>query len=107
MGEPRLRDSTHVQEECHSEYLLKIRIKHGRERIEGINTLSSISFLKITTMAKHAITQLKENRRNEPLKRIECQYVAADINQYLCIFKHNLSPCGLGVEKTHCIPCML
>ena len=47
----------------------------------GINTFSSISFLKITMMAKHAITQLKEKRRNEPLKNLECEYVAADINQ--------------------------
>ena len=43
----------------------------AENEVYGINTCSSISFLKITMMAEHTITQLKENRRNEPLKRIK------------------------------------
>ena len=49
----------------------------------GINTFSSKSFLKITMMVKHAITQLKENRRNEPLKRIK------SVNMSLLIYINN------------------
>ena len=37
----------------------------------GINKCGSIRILKIPMTAKHAITQLKENRRTEYLKRIK------------------------------------
>ena len=52
--------------------------------VYGTNTCSSISFLNITMMAKHVITHLKENRRNEPLKRIKSVIMSLliEINNY-------------------------
>ena len=41
----------------------------AENEVYGTNTFSSTSFLKITMMTKHAITE--ENRRNEPLKTIK------------------------------------
>ena len=45
----------------------------------GTNKCGLIRILKITMTAKHAITQLKENRRNESLKRIKSDTMSLQI----------------------------